>query len=263
MIYRRYGIGHGPMTLVDALAQSCNVYFFHHADSLGEAPIVDWGRRTGFGDRTGIDLPGEAAGHLPAAEQTAAQPANRQPRHREAAESLAIGQGSLTATPIQVVRMMAAIANGGQLVTPHVAKGLGLAADPDGQDTDTDSPEIEIAPPRAIAGLDSRKLEIVRDGLRRVVADPKGTGHSTAALEGIMIAGKTGTAETGAGSADHAWFAGYAPADAPRIAFVVVLEHAGDAAATAAPAAKRLVERLRDLGDFDSRGKRATQSATH
>ena len=131
MIYRRYGIGHGPVTLVDALAQSCNVYFFHHADWLGDAPLVDWGHRTGFGDRTGIDLPGEAAGHLPAAEPEPTGVANRQPRHRDAAESLAIGQGSLTATPIQVVRMMAAIANGGQLVTPHVAEGLGLAADPD------------------------------------------------------------------------------------------------------------------------------------
>ena len=253
MIYRRFGIGHGPVTLVDALAQSCNVYFFHHADSLGDAPIIDWGRRTGFGDRSGIDLPGEAAGHLPAAEPAPTGAANRRPQHRDAAESVAIGQGTLTATPIQVVRMMAAIANGGQLVTPHVAEGLGLAADPDAAPEQAGSAAIDIAPPRPIPGLDPRKLEIVREGLRRVVADPKGTGHATAALESIAIAGKTGTAETGAGSADHAWFAGYAPADAPRIAFVVVLEHAGDAAATAAPAAKRLVERLQELGYLEAR----------
>src|SRR5260370_460084 len=66
MIYRRYGIGHGPVTLVDALAQSCNVYFFHHADRLRDAPIRHWGRRTGFRDRTGIHLPCEAAGQPPA-----------------------------------------------------------------------------------------------------------------------------------------------------------------------------------------------------
>jgi penicillin-binding protein 2 len=248
MIYRRYGIGHGPVTLVDALAQSCNVYFFHHADWLGDVPIVDWGRRTGFGDRTGIDLPGEVAAHLPAAKPEPTGAANRQPRRRDAAESLAIGQGSLTATPIQIVRMMAAIANGGQLVTPHVAEGLGLASDPAASPDQAGAPAIDIAPPRSIPGLDPRKLEIVREGLRRVVADPKGTGHATVALEGIAVAGKTGTAEAGAGSPDHAWFAGYAPADSPRIAFVVVLEHAGDAAATAAPAAKRLVERLQEMG---------------
>jgi penicillin-binding protein 2 len=247
MIYRRYGVGHGPVTLVDAIAQSCNVYFFHHADSLGAGPFIDWSRRTGFGERSGIDLAGEADGHLPVLAPEPPSTTRHQPRHHEVAESLAIGQGTLTVTPVQIVRLMAAIANGGQLVTPHVAAGLGLPSDPGDSLSDSDAAALAIAPPRQIPGLDARKLELLREALRRVVADPKGTARSAAA-EGPSFAGKTGTAETSPGAADHAWFAGCAPAESPRVAFVVVLEHAGDAAATAVPTATRLVQRLNDSG---------------
>ncbi|HKD38585.1 MAG TPA: penicillin-binding transpeptidase domain-containing protein, partial [Pirellulales bacterium] len=211
MIYRRYGVGHGPVTLRDAIAESCNVYFFHHADSLGAAPIADWARRTGFGERSGVDLAGEAAGRLP--ELSADQPSTggRHPRHTELAESLAIGQGTLTVTPVQIVRLTAAIANGGRLVTPHVADSLGLPSDPGDLPSSIDAAALDIPPPKPIPGLDARKLELLREALRRVVTDPKGTAHS-AAGDGLSFAGKTGTAETNRGSADHAWFAGYAPA---------------------------------------------------
>jgi penicillin-binding protein 2 len=141
---------------------------------------------------------------------------------------------------------MAAIANGGQLVTPHVAAGLGLPSDPGNALSDSDSTGLDVAPPRPMPGLDARKLDLLREALRRVVADPKGTAHS-AAGETLSFAGKTGTAECSPGSADHAWFAGYTPAESPRVAFVVVLEHAGDAAATAVPTAKRLVDRIESL----------------
>lgn len=254
MIYRRYGVGHGPVALADALAESCNVYFFHHADELGLSPLIDWGRRFGFGELTGVDLPGESRGRLPAIDSPAPSITEHRPRHHGEAESLAIGQGTLTATPLQVVRMVAAIGNGGKLVTPHVVERLGLPTENSGAAGDIESGEIDFRPPQEIAGLDARKLDIVRDGLRRVVADEKGTGHATISLDGVSIAGKTGTAELGDGSADHAWFAGYAPAESPRVAFVVVLEHAGDAAAAAGPVVKRLVERLKNDGYFDRPG---------
>jgi penicillin-binding protein 2 len=246
MIYRRFGVGHGPVTLTDALAQSCNVYFFHHAAQLGLAPIVDWGRRFGFGERAGIDLPSEAAGQMPHVDLSSPARISQQ---RVEAESLAVGQGSLTATPVQVVRMIAAIANGGQLVTPHVAARVALtSSSADEQSSGAELPDLNIPEPRPIGGLDPKTLAVIREGLRQVVSDPKGTGHATVSLAGLDIAGKTGTAETGDSSPDHAWFAGYVPADAPRVAFVIVLEHAGDAAATAGPVAKRLVEQLRELG---------------
>ena len=125
-IYIRQGIGHGPVTLADALARSCNVYFFHYAGRMGPAPLEDWARRLGFGQPTGVDLPGEAAGTLPTP-----QSIRRLEGHgwRTAdTQRMAVGQGSLTATPLQVLRLMAAVATG-KLLTPHVASLAAERAD--------------------------------------------------------------------------------------------------------------------------------------
>ncbi len=155
---------------------------------------------------------------------------------------MAVGQGSLTVTPLQMLRMMAAVANGGRLVTPHVAKeGSGVRKEGDGNGGREDA----TAGPRwsrhdtlaAIRGVCGAWLPI-----RRAPPTPRCMSSQ------LPIAGKTGTAETGGGQASHAWFAGYAPADEPKVAFVVVLEHAGDAATTAGPVAKRLVLRMEELG---------------
>lgn len=246
-VYRRHGVGHGEVTFGDALALSCNVYFFHHAGELGPGPLVDWAGRFAFGRRSGVDLPGEAAGTLPSP-QTVRQVAGHAWRPGDT-QSLAIGQGPLTVTPLQVVRMMAAVAGDGRLVTPHVVGRL--AARPPGGDgspvRDREDP-IQVPPPRPVPGLSDRTLAAVRAGLRRVVCDPEGTAHGSVHLETVSVAGKTGTAETGGGLADHAWFAGYVPAGRPKLAFVVVLQHAGDAAANAGPVARRLVIRIDQLG---------------
>ena len=222
-IYVHHGIGHGDVTLADALAQSCNVYFFHHAGELGPAAMVDWSGRLGFGRPTGVDLPGEASGMVPTPETIAKLEGHAW--HTADTQSMAIGQGSLTATPLQVLRMMAAVANGGRLVAPHVVQA--------------------VRPAQPIDGLKASSLAAVAEGLRRVVADPKGTAHGTVALDSVAVAGKTGTASVGEGRAEHAWFAGYVPADRPRYALVVVLEHAGDAAA--GPVAKRLVLKMAEI----------------
>ena len=225
-IYRRQGIGHGEVALADALAQSCNVYFFLHAARLRPADMADWASRFGFGQPTGVDLPAEAPGTLPAP----AMLRDRTGREWTAADTqlAAIGQGPLEVTPLQVARMMAAVANGGKLVTPHVAARPGPL-------------------PQPIPGLHPATLGAIREGLKRTVCDPKGTGYGTVRLESIAISGKTGTAETG-DEGDHAWFAGYAPAENPKIVLVVALEHAGDGAEAAGPVAKRLVMRLEQLG---------------
>jgi penicillin-binding protein 2 len=253
-IYRRHGVGHDEVTLGDALAQSCNVYFFHHAGRLGPSALVDWASRFGFGQVTGVDLPGEAAGTLPAPADDAS-PSARAKGFAEA-QMLAIGQGPLEVTPLQVARMMAAVANGGLLVTPHVVSGLGLTeqGEPTAEaSAESAEPPIRVPPPRPIPGLHPATLAAIREGLERVVSDPRGTAHATVFLDSIEIAGKTGTAETGEDGAEHAWLAGYAPADRPRVAFAVALEHAGDAAETAGPVAKRLVLRLQELGYFGKR----------
>jgi penicillin-binding protein 2 len=260
-IYRRYGIGHGPVTLIDALARSCNVYFFQHAEQLGPAPILDWARRFGLGAVTGVDLPGEAAGRLPVVNDVAPDVARQT---RTDALPIAIGQSTTTTTPLQIVRIAAAIANGGKLVRPHVAQRIALSP----EEEESKSQRVEKSkslfdtatfrrfdPPRPIVGLDERMVSAIRDGMRQAVADEQGTAHATVDLAAVSIAGKTGTAETGPGKPEHAWFVGYAPADQPRVAFVVVIEHAGNADTAAGPVAQHFVERLSQLGYF-SRTKR-------
>ncbi len=235
MLFRKFGVGHGPIDLSAALAQSCNVYFFHHASRLGPAPLVSWAARFGFGQKTGIELPGESAGHLPT------------PRERYAAaqdwtdadtEALAIGQGSLTVTPLQIVRMMAAIANGGYLVRPRITRNS--IADPGGRrQQQPHSAESKIP------GLDDRTLKTICESLRRTVTDPTGTANNVFQNLQLDVAAKTGTAETGRGE-DHAWFAGFAPAGRPSVAFVVAIEHGGSGAEAAAPVARDLLQFMLD-----------------
>ncbi len=165
--------------------------------------------------------------------------------------ALAIGQGELTATPLQVARLMAAVANGGRLVKPHAALRLGMAAsDVDGASDSDNATPLGVAVGEPIDGLHPATLEAVRRGLEQVVADPAGTGHRTVYCQTIDIAGKTGTAETGGDREDHAWFAGYAPAESPVVAFAVALEHAGSGGDVAGPIAKRLVQKMELLGYF-------------
>ena len=239
-VFRKYGVGHGPVTLAEAMARSCNVYFFHYAEQLGSAPLMAWAQRLGLGATSGIDLPGEAAGALPTVNTV--NPRLTDPR------PLAIGQGAITATPLQIVRMLAAIANDGQLVTPHIAERCALQADDAAANQLIDP--IQNPSPRSVPDLTDRTLAAIRKGLRQVVADEQGTAHATVEIDDVAIAGKTGTAESGGRRPDHAWFAGYAPADQPRVAFVVVLQHAGEAATTAGPVAKLLVQRMDQIGYF-------------
>jgi penicillin-binding protein 2 len=248
MLYRRHGRGHEDVTLCDALAQSCNVYFFHFAEQAGAAPLVAWAEKFGFGEITGIDLPGESPGRLPSPATVRAQ--GRAWRDGDT-PALAIGQGGLTATPLQIARLFAAIANGGKLVTPRIALRVGMGVDDpqSAEDLDEESQTSRVAS-QPIEGLHPETLAAVRRGLEQVVADESGTAHRTVYNDSVTIAGKTGTAETGGGQADHAWFAGYAPAEAPVVAFAIALEHAGGGGETAGPIAKRLVQKLDSLGYF-------------
>jgi penicillin-binding protein 2 len=241
-IYRHYGIGHGPVTLADALAKSCNVYFFHHAEQFGASPLLNWAERFGLGARTGIDLPSEVAGALRPREQAGKQPSLD-------AKQIAIGQGPMTVTPLQMARVVAAIGNGGLLVAPHVAD---RSIRPQ-TDSIASSDELSFPTPYPIAGLTEEMLAPIRRGLVEAVVDEDGTAHATVGQARISVAGKTGTAETGGGRPEHSWFVGYAPAEQPRVAFVVVIEYAGNAATAAGPAAQHLVDRMVELGYFAKR----------
>jgi penicillin-binding protein 2 len=191
-----------------------------------------------LGRPTGIDLPNESSGFVP-------QPDSGIQRLAEA-QALAIGQNRLTVTPLQMARVMAALANGGLLVQPHVLNSISSGDDLPAAEQE---PQAHLTP-QPIEGLHRKTLDILRDSLARVVADPIGSAHETVFLDHIAIAGKTGTAQAGADLPDHAWFAAYCPADAPKVAIVVALEHAGDGSLAAGPVARRLIERMSELGYF-------------
>ncbi len=266
MIYKKFGKTHGAVRITDALCWSCNCFFFEAASRLGTDRLAHWSQQLGFGQPTGIDVAGEVGGHLPASrisdyiqlaahEETGSSSTRRRVTQTASRSSrsgdndtlgFGIGQGTVTVTPLQIVRLMAAVANGGQLVQPHVVQGI-VDRRPTHRSSDdaSDFPPLPNFEPRA-SGVSERTLHFVREGLELVVS--KGTGFGSVRMKEVAIAGKTGTAETGGNRPDHAWFAGYVPADQPQIAFVVVLEHGGSGAKAAGPIAHKLVEELLALG---------------
>ena len=223
-IFLEHGVGHGTINLRDALAQSCNVYFFHHVASLGEKSLAWWAGRFGLGQPTGVDLPAEASGSVANLKSLASL------------RLASVGQGPITATPLQIARMTAAIAGGGRLVTPHV-----VAPNP------RDKEAAARLVPKPIFGLNSNTIGVLQDAMRMAVADPHGTAYAVLHDAAIPVSAKTGTAETPDGSS-HAWIAAYFPADSPRYVIVVALEHAGDGADAAGRVVAELIERMKDEG---------------
>lgn len=222
--------GHGTVDLRKALAGSCNVYFYHLGKQLGIDVIHRYGSMFSLGRKTGIDLPGESAGILGNDEW---KRANRNEQwYPGDTISIAIGQGLLAVTPMQMATMVAAIANGGKLYRTHVVQGH------------AEAPETLPINPQTLA--------VVREGMIETVQ--LGTARS-ASLRDIQVAGKTGTAQVYRASRgidadelpknrrDHAWFVGFAPADNPTIAFAVVVEHGGHGGTTAAPIARSVLEK--------------------
>ena len=213
-------VGHGLTTPADALCRSCNVWCFDAAERAGAEALAEWAGRFGFGSPPGTGLPGERGGSaLPAGFEADA------PRGRDVLLEAAIGQGPVLATPLQVCRMTAAVANGGRLVTPRLSRISPAAPSPPGGG-------------RPLLTADT--LAVLREGMERAVNDPRGTAYRHARRRDVRLAGKTGTAQV-AGKPSHAWFTGYAPADRPTIAVTVLLEHGGSGGADAGPVARDLV----------------------
>ncbi len=240
-IYRHYGVGHNDISLTHALSQSCNVYFFQAARRMGPETIYHWADQMGFGKPTGIDIPGERGGHLPNPSPTNKK--DKSPWYPGDTLGVAIGQSRLTVTPLQIARLMAVVANDGELIVPHLAHSIVPSSE-----SSTTTRQMISHPRRYVSGIHPGTLERVREGLIEVVAHPRGTGYKTVRMKEMTIAGKTGTAETGGGKNDHAWFAGFVPAERPKYAFAVVIEHGGSGSQVAGPIAKKLVQSLLDIG---------------
>ena len=224
--------GHGTVNLHHAIVESCNVYFYQAGLRIGMDTIARYARAFGFGTSTGIDLPGEKPGFIPASRR------GRRPSFLGDTANMAIGQGAVLATPIQVARMMAAVANGGVFFKPRLvqrvlrADGRVLYSDPGRVNG-----HVELSP-MVWAFLRQSLLDVVNEG----------TGVA-AHIPGIEIAGKTGTAQLVANSRadrgqDNAWFAAFAPANDPQYVVVVMIERGGKGGEVAAPIARAIYDAI-------------------
>ena len=217
---------HGSLDLVGAIAQSCNTYFYQAGIRLGLDSLTAYAREVGLGCLTGIDMPGEKPGNIPSREWLN----SRYGKNQWGAGSVlnfAIGQGEVTATPLQMAELYGAIASGGRAARPYLVARVDSA----GRTLRTTVPEFRQLPMRR------QDLDVVKLGLERVVEYGTGTG---AHIGEISIAGKTGTAQNPP-RPDHAWFVGYAPADEPEVVFAVLVENAGHGGTVSAPIAGQLI----------------------
>ncbi len=257
----------GVVNMVSALRVSSDVFFYDIGrmandvyDETGQEIIQDWAKQLGFGALTGIDVPGEGAGLVPTPEW-------RDKLFKEASDpdscggkqvlygvdgcyetdrawsvgdnmNLAVGQGDLQATPLQLATAYAAIGNGGEVVRPH----LGMEAeDPSGAQTQAFEPA-----PRREVDLSGTTRSTIMEGLREAAMEPGGTSYPTFGGYPVDIAGKTGTAEK-TNQEDQSWYAALAPADDPKFVVVFTIERGGFGAEAAAPAACQVLNVLLDV----------------
>lgn len=222
--------GHGSLALVGAMAQSCDVYFYQ----LGREMELDrWSRfatECGLGKALGLDLPDETGGLIPHSSFYNKR-YGKGKWTKGVLLNLSIGQGEILATPLQMASLMAAVANGGTRYRPHILKEFRRGKRVDFGDYPKDVGQLPLS---------AKHLDVLKRSLRAVVDDPDGTGR-LAAVEGVEVAGKTGTAQNPHGE-DHAWFVAFAPLDNPKIVVAVLVEHGGHGGVTAAPIARRIIE---------------------
>jgi penicillin-binding protein 2 len=256
----KLGGEHGDINITAAIAESCDIFFYKvgggyppaEFDGLGVQTLADYARLFGYGERSGIDLPGENAGLIP------------DPKWKRIAKgerwvtgdtyNMAIGQGDVLATPLQVTMMTAAVANDGILYQPQVVAAV----------TDAKSHLVTFNHPivRREIPVKSKNLDIVREGMWMVVNWEFGTAKNVA-LPDVEVAGKTGTAEffdpelgrdLAGNLPSHAWFTAYAPYDDPEIAITVFVYNGGEGSQVAAPIAREI---LRGYFDIKARDEAA------
>lgn len=222
--------GHGSQNVVEAMMNSCNVFFYNTGRALGVNRMETYTRFFGYGKPTGIDLPDEVGGIVPGKAWKTAR--NKGGWYEGETLNYAIGQGYLAVTPIQVAVMAAVMANNGNLVRPRLVKRIGRD-------------DIQCQKPKSL-GLKDDTIQEVRKGLFEAVNNEIGTGKRAKAA-GLIVAGKTGTAQTSQGST-HAWFCGFAPYGDPKICLVVFLEHGGKGGLEPAEMARGLFEEAKARG---------------
>jgi len=222
--------GHGSLALVDALAQSCDVYFYQLGLKVGLDRWSDFVKRCGLGKTFGVDLVGEVSGLVPD-RQFFNDHYGRRNWGPGVLLNLAIGQGENLITPLQTASLIAAVGSDGTIYKPHLVREIRSLT---GKTLDQKSEVIGQLP------VSAEHLKLLKRSMRAVVHHHMGTGRQ-AAVAGFEVAGKTGTAQNPHGE-DHAWFAAFAPVEEPRIAVAVIVEQGGHGGSVAAPIAGRVME---------------------
>ena len=235
--------GHGKTDLYKAIVQSCDVYFYQVGLKMGIDNIVRFARLFGVGQLSEIELPGERSGLVPT--RSWKMRVFKEPWQKGETLNTSIGQGFLTTTPLQNALLMATVANEGTLFIPsYVEEVRGFK----GRVKERFSPRVKARLP-----ISRSYFRVLKKALVGVVEDKKGTGKR-ARIEGVLVGGKTGTAQVVKQKKrirseklpwefrDHAWFVAYAPADSPRIAVCVLVEHGGHGGSQAAPIARKVIE---------------------
>ena len=245
-VYRCWrAAGHDSVNVIKALAESCDVYFYQVGQKLGIDRLSMYAVASGLGSPTGIDLDHEAAGLIPTKEWKK----RRTGVAWQGGETLsvAIGQGFDLATPLQMLVLTSAVANGGEMYKPLILKSV---YSPEGS--------VILESKKQLAGklpVSKKTLKIIKEGLWNVVNNKKGTAW-IAHVEGFDISGKTGTAQVVGRSKErglseeelshrlksHAWFVAYAPSVDPQIAVSVIVEHGSHGSSTAAPIARDVIK---------------------
>ena len=229
--------GHGHIDFYTAIAASCDVFFYNAGMKVGIDDLAIWAKRFGLGSKTGIDLLSkfESSGVVPTP-QWKKKRFKKNPWVGGDVVNLAIGQGYLTATPLQLAVFVSALANGGEVLAPQLVREI--------RDVSNEKPIVTHRLEKKVrmsVGMKPENRNAVVEGMRRVVQE-----HGTAAgivIPGLTVAGKTGTAERieKHNMVNDSFFVCFAPIDKPKIAIVVMVERGGMGAATAAPIARRLL----------------------
>lgn len=248
--------GHGNLSLHRAIVESCDIYFYQLGLKLGPDLIARYASEFGLGKATGISLPHERPGIVPSSSWKKKR--FGVPWYSGETLSFSVGQGYLNVTPLQLLVLISAVANGGKIFLPQVAERV----------EDIYNNRLREYPPEELerVNVSEKTLQIIQEALMGAVNEPHGTG-SACSLKEVKVAGKTGTAQVIAlpgdfkrGQAnrvplkfrDHAWFVAYAPFEDPKIAVVVLVEHGGFGAAAAAPIAKKVIEKYLNINPSPS-----------
>lgn len=231
--------GHGMVNLQEAIMLSCNAYFYQLGQELDIDLMSKYLKLFGIGQKTGLAIPGEETATLPSRQWKLERFGERW--YPGDTVPVSIGQGYVTATPLQLAMMVSAIANGGTLYRPQLVKRI----------VNLRTGEELIRPSEVVRRIDlpEKYYDFVRQAATSVVQAPRGTGKRSA-VTGVAVAGKTGTAQVAAlgkgGDNErlkhHAWFVGFAPASEPEIALAVIVENAGGGGLNAAPVSQAVLQ---------------------